>query len=397
MTKESSTFGKPAAPGIVAATLGLLAAACAGEPPASSASTPSSSAPATPDTVTETAALTQDNNCLNGTVPNAMNDLRHARGHVIKYPGGGFQFLNDHAFSGCHIQGVGLFSNFGMVVDYNRVAGNNTIFAEAFGSACPEFPGSFSRSQLLLNPQMFQFTSTFEIPHPTTVFHPSGMATVGKLLFLAVDDGTDTGSPYFYVYDFSPNGGNGPPTLLQSLLLPFEGKVDSVAGSYDPATQTYHAVLNQDSQNRLIALTSVGSPSKFHLSRRMTVDNGRYPGKTHSQYNYQGMSLIRQCDGAMYLLGLTVNDYPNCSGNFDSCDDSIIDYAPYDQNNFIVSRFSSTGTLDNPCDGFLNFDICPNFAAGATAYVDSTNRLTALATEHWPQNNDLDTLVWTQP
>lgn len=390
MTKKGPAFGGA---GFLAATVGLLAAACGGEPPspAPMSSTPSSSEP---DTVIETGALVGDNNCLNGTVPDALNALKKAKGHIVKWPGpADFTFLNDHSLSGCHVQGMSVLANFGIVVDYNRVSGDNTIFAELLSTPCPEFPSNFARARLMVEPGTGYFNSGIEIPHPTSVFHPSGMASVGNLLFVAVDNGDSGGTPYLYVYDYT----NSTPTLLQQLPLISIGMVDSLAATYDPPTQTYHVILNQDRQNRVVALTSTGSPSKFHVTQRMTVDNGRYPGKRKSQLNYQGMSLIRQCDGTMYLLGLTNNNYPSCSGNLDSCDESVIDYAVYDQANKIVSPWSSTGNLDNPCDGFLDFDICPNFAAGATAYVNSSHKLVAIATEHWPEGGDLDTLVWSQP
>jgi hypothetical protein len=400
MTDKKRGFGRACSQGsrfrstvrgaACAAAFALLTAGCGGEGPAPSGE---------PDTVTESSAITQDNFCLNGTVPAAMNALKKAKGRIVKQlgnsgAGNDFVFLNDHVRSGCHLQGLVTLGSFGMVADFNRVTGDNTVIAEVFGTGCPEFPSSFSRAKLMLNPFGFGFTSSIEIPHTSSVFHPSGMAAVGKLVFVAVDDGKSGGSPYLYVYDYSSNA---TPTLLQTLPLVALGAVDSLAANYDPATQTYHVILNQNSQNRVVALMSVGSPSKFHLAQRLTVDNGRYPGKRKSEFNYQGMSLIRQCDGTMYLAGLTVNKYPSCSGNFDSCDDSIIDYALYNQNDPIVSPWSSTGALDNPCNGFLDFDICPNFAAGATAYVNDSHKLTAIATEHWPEGGDLDTLVWTQP
>jgi len=44
-----------------------------------------------------------------------------------------------------------------------------------------------------------------------------------------------------------------------------------------------------------------------------------------------------------------------------------------------------------------SYDICPHFAAGATAFGGINHKLTAWATEHWPEGPDLDILAWSQP
>ena len=351
--------------------------------------------------------VTEDLNCLNGTVADAMAGIRRARGILVR-PGsagdgaGDFGWLNDHALSGCHIQGIADVGTSGIVVDFNKAASNNTFPANLFGTACPEYsPTTLRRAKLLQKPSSEEtFSQSIEIPHNAKVYHPSGMAAVGRILFVAVTGPDNT--PYIFIYDYSRAVPNiTPPSLVTSFPVSSIGTVDSLAAGYDPGTNAYHIVLNQDSLNRLVVLRSVGNLTSFRLSQRLTVDNGRYPGKRKSQLNYQGMSLIRQCDGQMYLLGLTINDYPSCAGNFDSCDDSIIDYAPYnpDPANIFVGAWQTTGALDNPCNGFLDFDICPNFAAGATAFVSTDHKLVAWATEHWPQGRpgNLDILSWSQP
>jgi hypothetical protein len=199
-----------------------------------------------------------------------------------------FNWLKDHALSGCHVQGIANVGTSGIVVGFSKAASNNTFPANPLGRSCPEY-----------DPNVLRRAKLMQLP-------------------------------------------GGEPTFYKSIEIPHNEKV-------------YH----------------------------------------------QGMSLIRQCDGQMYLLGLTVNDYPGCAGNFDSCDDSIIDYAPYnpDPANIFVGAWQTTGALDNPCNGFLDLDICPNFAAGATAFVGTNHKLFAWATEHWPEGRpaDLDILAWSQP
>jgi hypothetical protein len=392
--------------GLVA--LGAAAASCGGSEPAAAGD-------GEPDPVGEVeqtdqvtqSALTDETNCLNGTVADAMAGIRRARG-VLSRPGSGFDaasdfsWLNDHALSGCHVQGIANVGTSGIVVGFNKAAANNTFPANLLGRSCPEYDPNVLRPAKLIQKVGGEpnFYKSIEIPHNTKVYHPSGMASVGRILFVAVTGPNRT--PYIFIYDYAPALPLlTPPTLVTSFAVSSIGDVDSLAAGYDPGTNSYHIILNQNAENRLVVLRSVGNLTSFRLLQRMTPDNGRYPGKRKSQLNYQGMSLIRQCDGKMFLLGLTVNNYPDCAGNFDSCDDSIIDYAPYnpDPANPFVGAWQTTGALDNPCNGFLDLDICPNFAAGATAFVTANHKLVAWATEHWPEGRpgDLDILAWSQP
>jgi hypothetical protein len=392
--------------GLVA--LGAAAASCADSEPVPAAdSKPAPAGEVGPAVQLAQSAITDETICLNGNIADAMAGMRRAKGILVKPRGAldgasDFSWLDDHALSGCHIQGIANLGTSGIVVDFNKAAANNTFPANLLGRSCPEYdPNVLSRAKLIQMPGGDPtFSKSIEIAHNAKVYHPSGMASVGRILFLAMT-GPDI-TPYIFIYDYSQAIPLlTPPTLVTSFAVSSIGSVDSLAAGYDPATNSYHIILNQDSQNRLVVLRSVGNLTSFHIAQRMTVDNGRYPGKRKSQLNYQGMSLIRQCDGQMYLLGLTINNYPDCAGNFDSCDDSIIDYAPYnpDPNNLYVGAWQTTGALDNPCNGFLDLDICPNFAAGATAFVGTNHKLFAWATEHWPEGRpgDLDILTWSQP
>lgn len=342
--------------------------------------------------------------CMPGSLPTAINSLRSAPGILSRtsaypvLPLDDFNFLRFHAMSGCHVQGM-VELKIGAAIVHNRVTSSNTVFAH-LNEPCDQFRRGVSTPARVTRKRGAAYDSSSFLPHSSNVFHPGGMAAVGDYVFVAVDDGTSTGTPEIFVHDHS----QVPPRLVTSFTIPGAGAIDSVAAGWDAVAGRFHLLMNQNSKNQLLvsksnptALTDFGKPVNFTRPEVMSIGNGRYPGKRSSKLNYQSMALLRQCDGKMFLLGLTNNNYPSCTGNFDSCDESIVDYATYAPDTTRVGAWQTTGELDNPCNGFLDFDICPNFAAAGTAFVrtvDGVTRLIVRASEHWPEGGDLDVLSW---
>lgn len=310
--------------------------------------------------------------------------------------------LDDRDLSKCHVQGIAKFPA-GAPVDFtfgwNRVGGVVSPWLEVLlGAYCPEvdtpgapdYPGTLMTKPA--SASRVRYAKYFG--NLTTQNHPGGMQAIGKYLVVGIDAGGSTAQ--IYVWDF---GDAQNPWVVRS--FEHQGTTAAAVAIGRLAGGRYLLFIAADSGRTLSVYRSGGT----NLSTTGWQYLGRFEagvnwaGPSSADYNYNNLAIIEECGtNDLYLAGLTNDHYPDCGGNKDSCDTSVVDLHRITTNGNVVGSYGLQRLfdvmLDNPCDCFLCTDICPNFAAGGTLQPRPDGGLDAFATEHWNDGNDLDILEW---
>jgi len=309
--------------------------------------------------------------------------------------------LDDRNLSKCHVQGFAKFPGGGaadFTFDWNRVGGVGSEWLEyLFGAYCPDdyTPGAPEYPGILMTKPVSSSRVAYGKSFGALIgqTHPGGMQAIGQFLVVGIDSGGTTAHIYFWVY------GNPQDPWVASSFEHTVTRAEAVAiGRL--ASGKYLLLIGSEQGTRMSvyrsSTTSLYSTAWSYLGDFRTGVN--WAGPSDSDYNYNNLTILKECgSNDLYLAGLTNNHYPDCFGNRDSCDKSVID----------LHKITTTGnvggyglqrlfdvTLDNPCDCFLCFDICPNFAAGGGLEARPDGNVNAYATEHWNDGSDLDVLEW---
>ncbi len=237
-----------------------------------------------------------------------------------------------------------------------------------------------------------QVTSFLRLGNNPSFFHPGGVQAIGDFLVVGVDRGQDFPSWIYLVNVRDPDN----PFVVWRFTQLFD-RAEAVAigrtaaGDYLLFVGAHQGDVLNVWRSTTTNLQTTGWSFDYQFSNFIY---GGYTGPS-KDYNYNNLAALRECgSNDLYLAGLTSNG--SKGGTVDSQDDSVIELWSLngDGSQLGAMSLATTVTLDNPCNGFLQFDICPNFGAGGTIYVNEQGFLLAYASEHYPDGNDLDILEW---